>query len=285
MDIINPSNYLKNMENRAIKNNTWSMYEIINDLEKNVIFYGTKFKEFKDKTRKFILLMDNNYEKNNLYLLEVINKDFLKCFYSFLSNEILTICDSFDNNFYDLIKNQIYDNLILTDKLIIKLNNKENDDKKQKLMNMTNKLMENYCIIKNVLKLYYKSNKENIKYEDHILVNIKKSEEIKYILKYKSDNNLYYYQSLPKIILERYSVGINKSIYFIENSFSGENIEINNFKKVYYIYDTIIINTSFSRFIFKTKFLLIFSRSILNKYILLDKLYLHPKCIKLKNIS
>lgn len=279
-DIISPSNYFKIIETKATKNNTWSMLEVINDLENNELIYKNNFNNFKIKTTKFIISMDNYYEQKNILMLEIINQKFLSCFYEFIRKEISDLCLEFDKKFYEIVKNKIFNNFMLLDMFIKKLSYECNIDKKEKINNMINKLMLDFSVIKNILKLFYNYNKDLINYEDHLILNIKNANDIKSILKSRNGNIVYYHKYLPNLIIERNNVKNNNFLYFIEI-------------KHLYIIEIYIKNTFLIKIMENNRLNIIIIKNInLEKIIILfTKIYwiihifIHPKSIKIKYIS
>lgn len=227
----------------------------------------------------------NKYEKEyNFMMIEKTNSEFSVIFHDFLKYEICWLCDNFDNGFYKKVKTNMYNNLMLTNNIIKKMDvEKYSDEKRGKMDGLVSNLIMKYGVYTNILRLYYKHNRELINYEDHILFNIKKTYDIKIILELKDNNDKYYYRKLPSYIIERdYNIYENYkvSIFVKNNKISKQNNKLYN-KHIHRLYISIseykIDNIYNFNFYKKHKY-----NSCIIYLLIPKKKYYHPKCVKKK---
>lgn len=256
-NITNPTYYLNNIENISTKQGKWSLGVLVDDLEKNIKI-NENFIEFKDKILNNIRQMDICYDKNNVKKTEQLHNEGMGFFNKYIEKEIISLIDDNDKIFYTNIKKETVNLLNIILMFTKKINSVENDN--PKLNFIIKKNMYKLNVNKNILKKYYKQNKNE---EDLIIANITNIFEINNVLDFiKNNNKIYLNVKLPsKIIIKddrhRYYCIYNKNIILhniilellliININPNNNNIRSCNYfyvsdTKYIYLFDLFVIN-------------------------------------------
>lgn len=267
-DIVNINNKMKEIEKMAEKKDIYSWRLLVDEIKKNIII-NDYIKDFFIKTEKNNKFSDIYYNTVNKYIDDTMD----------------SINDENNNNFYILKKQIIFASLnekqfyinqkkhIHNDLKIIKIIIDKNQSRKDKDEKLTKYYDDKINILSkrvNILKLIYKYNKDDITFEDDLLLNFKSSKFLIDIIK-NIDNNskIYYHPILPKNIKIKEN---NKNPLFVYEI----NHKINKIKKVYI---NIIIKTykKNEKLIYNNRSYthLLFIRCFLYKYIYISQIYFY----------
>lgn len=235
LDIVNPVNDLKNIENESIRLNKWSWELLVEKLKQNVII-NYDINIFINNILENIEKMDKYYISGNFNKNIDINKKNQELFNKLQYKEILKYCHDID--FYKMQKNKI--NHIIN--FICKIYDKRYsiiNIKQQKIFN--NMLINNYNEFKirlNIIIRIYKLKNNIINHEDDLIMNISKIEDFKIIRNAININKKIYNNiKIPKYIIEKRE---NSDVYKIKYSRMGLNLYNYDYNKIRFTY---IINS------------------------------------------
>ena len=222
LDLINYSSYLLSTEKKAKSINEWSFRLLLNDFEKNInLDKCENYINFKINVEYTLGIMDRLLINNNFNKIQEYNIKLNEKFDLFIELEKKKLFEDNDKCFYDVIKNKIYNDMILLKHLNIKISNFDLPDKNIEII--YERTLRSLIVTLNNLRCFYRKNKESIKLEDHVLLNIKSSKEINNIIEFlENGNKIYNNHKLPICIKER---------VYNNNNISNKNIsnnEVNN---------------------------------------------------------
>lgn len=204
IDLNNYIYYFNNVEKIAQKSNQFSFKILLNDLNKNVIDNDNIIK-FKNKINKKLDKMEKSFKIGLISKVEELHQECLNEFYILINKEINNLISNNNHNYYLFTKQELNKKLILIYNSYIKINEKNTNEKQIVNLNMfCQNMMKDYNIRKNVLKKYYKKNKELIPFDDILYINLNNINEIENIIyKINEDNKIYDEKLLPfKIIIK-----------------------------------------------------------------------------------
>lgn len=200
-NIIDIRSKLKEIEKNAEKENKISWELLINEIKKNVIMNDT-IKEFISKTEENIYISKIYFSAMNTITDDEhdrINKENNNNF-EIMKTEIIK--NNIGNiNFYKNQKHYIYKDIIFINLLTKKYMKADINIKNNRIAELIEDKVKVLKIRTNVLKLFYKNKMDEIIYEDDIIFNISKIDDIKIVEDYIENNkNIYFYGELPKYI-------------------------------------------------------------------------------------
>lgn len=201
IDIIDPRNKLEEIERRGKKEDRYSWCILIEEIIKYVI-PNIFINDFISKINKNINFSNIYYETNNIYIDETMNKineenqDML-----FELQKLILLNSLDDKNFYSIQKNKLLQEMEIIYMLYIKKNEAKDENKISFLNNIFYKNIEIFEKRKGLIRLINKNNKDNITYEDYLIININNNEDIINCLNFiKHSTIIYKNVILPKDI-------------------------------------------------------------------------------------
>lgn len=248
IDIIDSRNKLAEIEKKGKKYDEISWRILIKEI-KNKVIINDKIKEFIYKIEKNNKILDKYFSS-----LEIIKENEKERIIDENNSLFKKLCTDTikeninDINFYNIQKRYIHKDINLIKLLFDKINSSNTDCKiNDKIQNMLINKLEIFNIRNNVLKLYYK-NKDNVSYEDHIILNLNKIDDIKIIYQYIIDTKkVYPYGKLPKTIkTKEINKGKKLNIYNVDHKFLQEKY-IMVYKNIKKIKNNIKINVKYTR--------------------------------------
>lgn len=226
IDIIDPRNKLSELERKGKRENKYS-WNILVDEIKNKVIINNHIEDFIEKVNKNILFSEIYYKSNNKnidMIMEIKNEENNE--YLFELQRIILLFSLNEENFYNIQKLKIYEELEITEMVYFKLINGYHVH--DKLKNLICKNIDIFKKRKEVIKLINKK-KEHISYEDDILMNIISLEDMIEALKYIKSSNIKYKNIILPDFIKIKEINQNPATY----------IDIQKIEKEYY---DIIIN-------------------------------------------
>lgn len=237
LDIVNPINDLKKIEEKSIMVNKWSWEILIEELKKRVII-DSDIEIFIYKVKKNIQLMNTYYINGNIYKINKVNKENQSFFNDLQIKEIEKSCKH--DKFYIFQKNKINDIIDIIIKLFIKMNTILNNKQQKILDKMLKEKYYEFNIRSNIIKKINTLNNNFINYDDDLIINISNLEDFK-IIKQKLIENKKIYDNvvLPRNIIEKNEVNnINNVSSVCKNKYSINKLYIHDIIKLLLTYDS-----------------------------------------------
>lgn len=257
MDIIDSRNKLEELEKKGENKNKYSWIILVDEL-KNKVVTNEFIEDFIKKVNKNIKFSDIYYNTINKYIdetMEEINKENNEHFYILQKLMLLYYLDN--NNFYLLQKDKIYQEMMIINKLYMKINETYDPNKINILNKILCKNLEIFEKRKKVLGLIIKKN-NILSYDIDFIININANDNNHDIIKYfdfiKYNNLVYNNVTLPSVIKieekNQYSLSYNNFetkiidyIYILKPIINYTNEDKNINADVYHKY--IFINYSY----------------------------------------
>lgn len=216
IDLVDPTNKLKEIERRGKKENRYSWCILVDELKKKVVnnVIIDVFIEKVNKNNSFSNIYYNSINKHIDDFMDKINKENQE--YLFELQKLFLLISLDDKDFYFIQKNKIYQEMEIINKINIKMEKTNDFIKINFLKSILYKNIEIFEKRKNLLRLLNKNN--YISYEDDLIININNNEDIIKCLDFIKYNNIIYTDvKLPKIIKIN-EINRNPGFYFVDKT-------------------------------------------------------------------